>query len=301
MILSPIALFTYNRPDHTRQTVEALLKNDLSGASELYVFSDGSRTAADNEKIRELREYIKSIVGFKKITLFQRESNLGLAPSIISGVTRIIEKHDRIIVLEDDMVTSPWFLRYMNEALDFYRDEEQVISVHGYLYPVREELPETFFLKGADCWGWGTWKRGWNLFEQDGEKLLRELRERNLTRDFDFDCTYWYTRSLEEQISGRIDSWAIRWYASAFLKDKLTLYPGRSLLRNIGTDDSGTNCHATDQFETTFSPEPVRISRIPLEENQKGREAFKGFFRTLYPSLGKRVVNKIIRILCGNR
>jgi hypothetical protein len=203
-------------------------------------------------------------------------------------------------VLEDDMVTSPWFLRYMNDALECYKDEEQVISIHGYIYPVKAKLPETFFLKGADCWGWATWKRGWDLFEPDGQKLLSELRARDLTYQFDFDGAYGYTNDLEEQVNGTINSWAIRWYASAFLLGKITLYPGSSLIHNIGIDDSGTHCVATDLFDTHVSGEPVKVNTIPVEEHRAAREAFKRFFRTLKPSLYKRVVTRIRRMARGN-
>jgi GT2 family glycosyltransferase len=192
----PIALFVYNRLWHTQQTVEALKKNKLAAESELFVFSDGARTGADKEKIRAVREYLKTVNGFKKVTVIEWNRNLGLAQSIISGVTQIVNRYGRIIVLEDDIVTSPYFLRFMNEALEFYKDEEKVISIHGYIYPVKAKLPETFFLRGADCWGWATWKRGWELFEPDGRKLLNELKAKKLTRRFDFDGAYSYTGML---------------------------------------------------------------------------------------------------------
>jgi hypothetical protein len=297
---APIALFTYNRLQHTVTTVESLQRNDLAEESELFVFSDGPRSEADTEKVCAVRDYLKRITGFRSVTIIEKDANLGLAQSIITGVTDIVNRYGRIIVLEDDMVTSPWFLRYMNEALESYRDEERVISIHGYLYPVKTKLPETFFLRGADCWGWATWQRGWDLFEPDGRKLLHELKARGLTRRFDFDGAYGYTKDLEKQVSGAIDSWAIRWHASAFLGEKLTLYPGRSLVANIGVDESGTHCNATDKYDTGVADSPVRIERIALEENQAARKAFKSFFRSLRPSLGQRVVARINRMMQGN-
>jgi len=295
---APIALFTYNRSVHVRQTVEALRNNVLAAESELFVFSDGPREA-DQETVAAVREYLGTITGFKQVTVIERAANLGLAQSIISGVTEIADRYGRIIVLEDDMVTSPWFLRYMNEALEFYRDEERVISIHGYLYPVRVKLPSTFLLLGADCWGWATWKRGWDLFEPDGQKLLGDLRARNLTYRFDFDGAYRYTRALEEQVNGINDSWAIRWYASAFLRDRFTLYPGTSLVHNIGNDESGTHCFATDIFDAEISPVPVHIEPIPLEENRIARQAFRAFFFSLVPSPWRRVWTHIIRMVTG--
>src|SRR5262249_35869456 len=156
-----------------------------------------------------------------------RERNFGLAQSIVQGVSGTVAQHGRIIVLEDDMVTSPHFLTYMNQALDKYADEARVVSIHGYVYPVEQPLPETFFLPGADCWGWATWKRGWSCFNPDGQFLLNELKRQKLIRDFDFNGAFPYSEMLQAQIKGANDSWAVRWYASALLAGKLTLYPGR--------------------------------------------------------------------------
>ncbi len=280
MILAPIVLFVYNRPWHVPQIVEALQKNELAESSELFIFSDGPRSEKDRKKVSEVREYCKTISGFKSVTLIEREQNLGLANSIITGVTDIINRYGRIIVLEDDMVTSPYFLKFMNEALEFYADEEKVSSIHGYIYPVKAQLPETFFLRGADCWGWATWKRGWNLFETDGSKLLYELKENNLLRKFDLNGTYPYARMLKDQTKGKNHSWAIRWHASLFLKEKLTLYPGMSLIHNTGNDESGTHCSATDIFNTAIAKRPIRIEHIPIIENESALKIFEDYFKT---------------------
>ena len=223
MNLAPIVLFVYNRPWHTKQTVKALQNNDLANKSKLYIFSDAAKNDAEVENVEKVREYIKTIDGFKHITIVEREKNCGLANSIISGVTEIVNSYGKIIVLEDDLVTSKYFLSFMNGALEFYKDESKVISIHGYIYPIKSDLPETFFIKGADCWGWATWKRGWDIFEADGKKLLDELKDKNLEKKFDINGSYAYTRMLSGQVARRNNSWAIRWYASAFLKDKLTL------------------------------------------------------------------------------
>ena len=153
---APIALFVYNRPGHTQQTVEALLKNELAMESDLFIFSDAAKSSEIEVKVNAVREFIKSISGFRSLTIIERESNLGLANSIIDGVTNLCNEYGQVIVLEDDLVTSPFFLKYMNDGLNYYRDEEQVISIHGYIYPFDAKLPETFFLRGADCWGWAT-------------------------------------------------------------------------------------------------------------------------------------------------
>jgi hypothetical protein len=292
MICAPIALFVYNRIDHTKKTIEALQKNFLADQSELFIFCDDAKNPDGEKAVHAVRDYVRTISGFKKITVIEREKNFGLAASIISGVSEIIEKFGRVIVLEDDLVTSPHFLTFMNEGLDFYESEEKVISIHGYIYPVKKELPETFFLRGADCWGWATWKRGWNLFEKNGAKLLAELQQKNLTKKFDFDGCYSFTRMLEDQIAGKNNSWAIRWYASAFLAEKLTLYPGKSLVQNIGIDGSGTHCSNSSSFNIELGQEKISLTKIPLSENFEAREAIKKFFKPK-KSFIKKIAHKI--------
>ncbi|KKR21170.1 MAG: hypothetical protein UT48_C0012G0029 [Parcubacteria group bacterium GW2011_GWE2_39_37] len=280
MTISPVALFVYNRPEHTKQTIEALKNNELASQTDLIIFSDAPKNDQAKEAVKNVRSYIRTITGFKNISIFERDINHGLAKSIINGVTEIVNKYGKIIVLEDDLITSPYFLKYMNEALDTYEKEEKIISIHGYSYPCKEELPETYFIKGADCWGWATWKRGWDLFEADGKKLLEEIRSKKLSKTFDLNGAYPYTQMLESQVYRLNNSWAIRWYASAFLKDKLTLYPGRSLVSNIGFDDSGTHTGSNKFFQVNISDRPVTIGNIPIEENRKALEAIIKYFKS---------------------
>lgn len=279
MSLAPILLFVYNRPWHTKKTIEFLRKNILSINSDLFVYSDGPKNDKDKVKVEEIRNYFKEVKGFKNITVIERDKNFGLAESIIQGVTEIVNKYGKAIVLEDDLVTSPYFLTFMNHGLDIYENEERVISIHGYIYPVKEKLPDTFFLKGADCWGWATWRRGWNLFEKDGKKLLNEIKQKKLTKEFDFDNFYPYTKMLEDQITGKNNSWAIRWYASAFLKEKLTLYPGRSLIKNIGFDGTGTHSGNSEIFNEELNIINPKINRILISEDLEVKKAIKNFFK----------------------
>lgn len=279
IVRSPIALFVYDRPEHTQRTVDALKQNILAQESDLIVFSDGPKTTLHTEGVDKVRRYLHEINGFKSVSIIERGVNLGLANSIIDGVTEIVNRHERIIVLEDDMVTSPYFLTYMNEALDKYADANRVISIHGYLYPVKEALPETFFLPGADCWGWATWRRGWDLFNSDGRYLLAELKRRKLTSDFDYNNAFPFSKMLEAQVAGVNDSWAIRWYASAFLADKVTLYPGHSLVHNIGNDSSGTHCRETSQFDVKLSQRRVNLGEIDVMPSLTGMKVFERYFK----------------------
>lgn len=301
MNIAPIALFVYNRPAHTRRTVEALLKNKFVGESDLIIFSDAPKTSAAGEAVREVRDYIKKISGFCSVTVVERDKNFGLANSIIDGVTATVNKYGRIIVLEDDMVTSPYFLTYMNEALEKFADDDRVVSVHGYVYPVEQSLPEAFFLPGADCWGWATWQRGWACFNSDGQSLLDELERRKLTREFDFNGVYSFSKMLEAQIKGANDSWAVRWYASAFLVGKLTLYPGRSLVHNIGNDNSGTHCGESASLDAELSKTPISLNAIKVEPSQEGRQAFEAFFRQKQTGLLRRLTRKASALLKGCR
>jgi hypothetical protein len=296
MTLSPIALFVYNRSEHTRKTVEALQKNNLAEESELFIFSDGYKNDETKSGVEEVRNYIKNISGFKKIEIIEKSENFGLAKSIISGVTEVVNRFGKVIVLEDDLQTSPYFLEYMNKALDLYEAEENVISIHGYLYPVKNKLPETFFIKGADCWGWATWQRGWQLFEPNGQKLLNELESKNLTKEFDFGGSYPYTQMLMGQIAGRNNSWAIRWYASAFLNNKLTLYPGRSLVKNIGMDGSGRHSVKMDSYDSDLALKPIILEKQKAVENILAKKEITKYYASLKPRLVKRIIDKIKRI-----
>lgn len=278
-MFAPIILFVYNRLTHTSRVVKALLANEQASSSDLFIYSDAPKTEQTKKDVEEIRSYLRDIRGFKSITIVERETNLGLAKNIIDGVTSVLNKYGKAIILEDDLLVSPYFLTYMNKALDIYEKEEQVISIHGYVYPVKKSLPETFFIKGADCWGWATWKRGWDLFCPDGKKLLNEIEKRNLQKEFDFDNSYPYFRMLKRQIEGKNNSWAIRWYASAFLQNKFTLYPGRSLVNQIGVDGSGTHCGVNEMFNVSLADSPIELSETVIQESKQGRNAFIYYFR----------------------
>lgn len=280
--LAPIALFVYNRLWHTKQTIEALQKNTLASDSDLIIFSDGFKNSLESKaSVLALREYLKTIKGFKNVKVVAREENYGLGKSIVAGVSEVIEEYGRIIVLEDDIITSRYFLEYSNQGLNLYESDDDVISINSYIFPVKKTLPEIYFLRGADCQGWATWKRGWDLFEPDGQKLLRELEEKKLTKEFDFSGSYPYTQMLRDQIIGKNNSWAIRWYASAFLNNKFTLYPRESLVFNTGFDGSGTNCGSNDNFNKTDQVENIKIEmkRVEIKDNLETRLLIIDYFK----------------------
>ena len=289
---APVALFAYRRPDHLQRTIDSLAACPEATATHLDVFADGAKDTSDAEDVRAVRAGIAGITGFASVTAIERPENLGLAENVISGVTSVLHENERVIVVEDDMVVSPDFLAYMNQALDMYAHDQQVASIHGYVYATREALPDYFFLRGADCWGWATWRRGWALFEPDGQRLLDRLEATGSTREFDIDGAFPYSDMLRDQIAGRNDSWAVRWYASAFLAGALTLYPGRSLVANIGLDGSGTHFGDLPALVTTAGRMPP-MSRIPIEESKQARGAIADALRPA--SRTQRVLGRLRR------
>jgi hypothetical protein len=295
MALAPIALFVYNRLDHTRQTLDALRKNILADQSDLIIFSDAAKTEKQVKAVREVRECLPQIEGFKSITIVERPVNSGLANSIIDGVTKVCNDFGKVIVLEDDLVTSPYFLQYMNDALDFYVKEDNVVAIDAYMYPIKSSMPETFFLKDPGCWGWATWQRGWSLFEPDGDKLLAQLKRRNLEKVFDYDGSYPYTQMLIDQIKKKNNSWAIRWYANIFLQDKLALHVGKSLVLNIGNDNSGTHGGKTHLYNVELNTQPVKIQKISLQEDSFARKEIATFLNSTKQSLLRLVFSRLFR------
>lgn len=273
MTLAPIILFVYNRPDHTARTLQALQHNPEAHLSDLYVYADGPKTTSDAEKVAQVRKLFVDLTGFRSIHVSTSNSNRGLANSIIRGVTEVIDKHEKAIVLEDDIVVSSIFLQFMNQALMKYAEDTRVAAIHGWNFPLRaKNLPDSFFLRGADCWGWATWERAWKLFEPDGKKLLKQMEEQNLSKQFDLEGAYPYTQMLRDQIAGKNNSWAIRWHASIFLQNGLTLHPGKSLVENIGLDGTGVHSVPAKAYETTVSRSKKLNFPYEVAENRQMRD-----------------------------
>lgn len=298
---APIALFVYSRPDHTRQTLDALARNAGAGQSDLIVFSDGPKNDAARAGVAAVRSLLADVKGFRSVRVVESPVNRGLAAAITAGVTAVTDEYGQAIVMEDDLLTSPHFLDFMNDALNVYRDDEKVGSISGYTFPLDIALPETFFLPDESCWGWATWKRAWAKYEPDGSKLLAEIRRTGRLREFDLYAAYPFRQMLEDQIAGRNNSWAIRWRASLFLHDMLSLYPGGSLTRNIGTDDSGTHATSADtMFDTVLRQAPVTVAPIATTVEPGISVALRRYFlkHTGY-GFWPRARRKLKKILAG--
>lgn len=239
---APIALFVYARPQHTKATVEALAANEMADRSELFVFSDAPRSEKDADAVAEVREYIRGIKGFAAVHVNERSRNFGLADSIVDGVGDLVSRFGNVIVLEDDVLTSPYFLRYMNDALERYRDEERVMQIDAHMFPVLPEgLPDSFFLRISFSWGWATWERAWRHFHRRGREYIDSFTPDDINK-FNLDGAFDHWSHLLKNEEGSMKTWAVYWYACIFSRGGLCLYPRRSLAQNIGLDGSGENC-----------------------------------------------------------
>lgn len=293
--MAPIALFVFNRPHHAQRVLASLQKNVLANESELFVYSDGARDEGQFARIEQTRALFENAQGFKAVHVIARERNYGLSANIIDGVTNLTQRYGQVIVLEDDLELSPHFLTFMNQGLEKYQAEEKICSIHGYSFPTKKPLPNNYFLKGADCWGWATWARAWQHFEADGQTLLAQLQARNLAYAFDYDGIVAYTQMLKDQIAGKNNSWAIRWHASTYLKGLLTLFPGQSLVNNIGNDSSGQHCETTNVYQTKVSQEPITLDNLPLLESYEAREIIKAYHRSIKPSFLSKIASRVKR------
>ena len=290
MICAPIALFTYCRADHTHDVVESLLRNKEAAESDLYIFSDGPKTEEKRKAVEENRAYIHTISGFKSIHIVEHEKNLGLANSLIAGITEVVNKYGCVIVVEDDLILSPYFLQFMNEVLEKYKDENKVSAITAYC-PIKDEtLPETFFMRYFHCWGWATWKRGWELMNLDTKDLLRKMRWK--TKKFNLDGAINNYGMLYCQKVGLVDSWYIRLYASFFLADKLTLFPGHSLVSNHGLDGSGTHSSkhksgtGNDGIDVNYLNRLVIVHNIPIQEDIQSYNIICDTLKAQHPKVG---------------
>jgi hypothetical protein len=292
-MLSPICLFTYNRPEETRLTLEALQQNFLSPECNLFIFSDGPKNESQDISVKEVREYIHTIKGFKSIEIFESKENKGLANSIIQGVTKIIRKYGRVIVLEDDLITSPNFLDFMNQALDFYQNEEKIFSISGYtmdLPTLKSYSPDFYLGFRASSWGWATWSNqweniNWNVDDYMAFKwnIYKQIKFMRGGSDMPF--------MLWKQMNGKINSWAIRWGFHQFLNNKLTIYPKTSMIYNIGIGNNSTHTKTGNHFNpNNFKNNTMRHFNFDnnLLMNSKITSEFRGVF-----SIYNRLKNKL--------
>ena len=262
-LCAPIALFVFNRPVHTLKTLRALAANPEFSQSPLYIFCDGPRSAADREAVEATRQVVGDWEHSNKVIVAQAE-NRGLANSVVAGVTELCSRHGVVIVVEDDLVVRPTFLQFLNGALERYGNSERVMQVSAFMFSV-EDLPaddDAFFLPFITSWGWATWARAWSAFDAQASGWQSLLSDRALRKEFDLDGNYGYSHMLMMQMTGRIDSWAIRWNWSVYRRRGLVLYPPRSFVLNIGLDGTGTHGRARPRLETA-DPDGGQVPSFP--------------------------------------
>nr|WP_320166838.1 methyltransferase domain-containing protein [uncultured Methylophaga sp.] len=277
---APIILFVYNRPWHTKQTVEALQKNSLAAGSELFIYSDAAKSESAKKDVDEVRGYIRTITGFKKLTIIEREKNWGLADSIIDGVTDVINRFGRIIVLEDDIVTSPYFLQFMNDALGFYQNEKNVWHISGWNYPIPSDgIHDVFLSRLMSCWGWATWADRWMFYEKNSDSIIASFKKEDINA-FNIDGEANFFEQVVQNKKGTINTWAIFWYAVIFQNNGLCLSPVTSYVLNIGLDGSGENCATTDVYSNYCKKDKGKYKFTQaIEENAFFLDGIKDFYK----------------------
>ena len=296
---APIALFVYNRPIHTQRVIEALQKNVHAELSDLYIFSDGARSG-DEDIVNEVRDLVKKTEGFKSVTVVERPSNYGLAKSVISGVTQLNKEYGHVIVFEDDVVSSPYTLKYFNDALEKYKDTPKVMHVGAFMYAIDTKgLPETFFVRHISSQCWATWDRAWQYFEPDIDKIIQQFDEKKKFA-FELDGAMNFWKHVMEFKHGKNNSWAIRWYASVFLKGGLGLQTSVSMVDNIGHDGSGVHSEKSNIYAVTVKPDPVTSFPDKIEEHPEAYQALRYFLKHRKGNLVQRGIrylrNHILKV-----
>ena len=295
--LAPIIVFCYNRPDHLEQTLDALSRNELADLSTLYIYCDGPKEGASDEmrqKIAEVRQVARKRQWCKEVHVVEREENVGLMNNIVGAVTEIVNQYGRVITMEDDIITSRGYLRFMNEALELYKDDEQVMHISGYMWPHKHKLPNTFFYEVPyPGGGWATWQRAWKHYTDDTKSL------------YDYWCTRWdefnkfggdYLQlQLEKNYRGTMKTWFIKWHAVMLMRGALTLFPGQSLTNNIGFDDQATNCYTTDKFDVV-PVDYVPVTRQAIKENKRAAREIYAFYQGRWYNRRRRtrLINKVL-------
>jgi hypothetical protein len=282
--LAPIVLFVYNRPYHAVQTLLALAENELANQSRLFIYADGPPENPSGELLQNIkltREAIRKQEWCGSVHIKESGYNMGLSGSVISGVSEVIAKYGKVIVLEDDLITGRYFLSYMNEALDRFEQNPAVMQVSGHFFPVRNVRPahRSFLMPMTTSWGWATWNRAWSLFDKEAKGFGELESDRSLSYRFDLDGSYPYSSMLLQQMrSSNIDSWAIRWWWTVFRHSGLAVFPDRTLVKNIGFDEKSTHTKKDPFGSSDFDPE-YRISVFPekLEMHRKNFSEVKKF------------------------
>jgi hypothetical protein len=294
----PVILFVFNKPELTLSTLRALENNTGSSETDVFIFADGPKTGAENiplnQNVSKVREIIRQKYNFKSLTISEAHINQGLAKSVINGVSKVLESYEAAIIVEDDVLTSRYFISFMNAQLNNYKNHDRVFSIGSWNYFSQDRI-SNFFLRVTDSIAWGVYKRSWQLFETDSLKLINRIEQSNKIKAFNVDNSYDYFAMLKMQSENKVDSWAIRWYATCFLYNGLTLYPSKSLSKHIGFGDNATHCSSPeDVYRQYFEVENNLPSDdiIRIQESPSALKSFKYFYHSEKPPIRKILFKK---------
>jgi hypothetical protein len=304
MLLSPIALFVYNRLQHTIKTVEALKLSTGGTDTDLFIFCDGIKDTENinmQNKVAAVRAYVKSITGFKSIHIIEQSKNIGLSNALVNGISTVLQKFNSVIVIEDDMLVGRDFLMYMNKALNKYENEPKVAGISGYSFPINEMQP--YFSRTGSCWGWATYKRVWDNFLACRNSLSLTLIPTNELQLFNVYDSVYSSMFLQNK-QGIIQSWAIEFYLFYFSQKQYFLMPGVNLISNVGFDGSGAH-KKKGNFLTDTNPvlklDNFEFPTELVEPNHIRKKLIKLYSKGYAkPSFLKSFVNKIKSVLLGN-
>lgn len=286
----PVALFCYNRPVHLKRTIAALQKNAGAVETEVWFFSDGPVGEGDRASVDEVRKIVDNVEGFKGVRVVKNDVNRGLAASVIAGISAVLAQNDACIVLEDDLETAPFFLDFLNSGLSCYADDSEIFSVSGYCPPIAipdDYAAEAFRFPRINSWGWGTWRNRWSRVDWDVKDFEAFISNKKLVKQLALQGKDLPVMLLKQQ-TGKIGSWAVRFNQACFREGKTNIYPVRSLVKNLGTDGTGTHMKSSGKYGVQLSEKP--LNPHPAYENSYISKAFREFYR---PSLYRQMVNRI--------
>lgn len=303
MMNAPIIVFAYNRPNHLKQTLQALAANSEAIESDLYIFIDGPKNEKGYEVNREVVHIAENFAKgyFRAVNIKNHTQNRGLACSVISGVSEIIEEYGRVIVTEDDAVSAPSYLKFMNQALDYYRGNQSIWSVGGYTIPM--QIPQDYqsdviLTQRSSSYAWATWKERWETIDwemKDYRRFHWNFIERCRFNQWGDDRA----SMLDDQMLGRVNSWAIRFDYAMFKNHMFNVLPTKSLIANIGHDGSGTHSTSAMNLQNPFKVDlknaPSSFVLDEVEVDERIRKAFCKPFHATKTNLTKRFVGNFIR------
>ncbi|GAB3938576.1 glycosyltransferase family protein [Mucilaginibacter myungsuensis] len=291
-MFAPIVFFTYKRLTSVQKVIASLQKCQYVDQTEIYIFSDGPKTRAEVDKVNAVREYLRTIKGFKKVVLKFSDVNKGLATSIIEGITNIFQDNEAVIVLEDDLVVSKNFLAYMNQGIDYYKYNKKIFSISGYNIPMKvsSSYPYDIYLTyRSSSWGWASWRDRWETIDWEVKDYDEFRRSKDLKKAFNKGGSD-LTRMLRRQRMGQVNSWAIRWCYHQFKTNTYCVYPIVSKVKNIGFDITASNSNSYDRYNSPIDvSDKTQFKFLPeVKQDATLQKKFSNFY-----SIRSRIIGRL--------